>query len=625
VLFRSGLIYFQSPKKESFSGNFPNTLQTLAAIIGSRLKSMGTIDQLKQSMAALEYSEKLRTALYEINEEAYQSHNINKLYEKLHQIVAGLTYAKNFYIALVEERDPEPVISFPYFVDTYDARFQGMEIEYGNPPQTVTAFLLKSGQPLLITPENCNDLLVEHNIRFFGNKPHSWLGVPFSQGKLKGAVVVQSYRQVIYTEKDKALMSFVARHIGGALKRKQDLEELFKAKDRAEQAEKKKSNFLANMSHEIRTPMNGIIGLTELILKEQLDRKSRTYLEMIHVSADRLLKLINDILDFSKIEAGKLELNIANFSLRNTIADVFEMLSISSKKRNLRLTMHCDELIPDQLLGDADKLTQILTNLVSNGMKFTTQGGVDLSVRQINQPGIARNAVFLSFRVHDTGIGIPPDELKNVFQAFSQLGTTRSTNNSGTGLGLVIAAELVELMGGKICVDSEPGIGTSFYFTIPFTLAANSGDQPQIPVIPPHGSVRQSSNRSLHILIAEDEYINRTLATAVLQGEGWEVTCAETGQEVLNLLKDGSFDLILMDVQMPVLDGFSTTSIIRVEEKQSGQHLPIIAMTAYAIKGDREKCLEIGMDGYIAKPINTRLLREEIENVLMQTCPATNQ
>jgi signal transduction histidine kinase/CheY-like chemotaxis protein len=455
---------------------------------------------------------------------------------------------------------------------------------------------------------------VEQNIGPGGKPPHSWLGAPFYLDDLAGAVVVQSYDEVVYTEKDKELMAFVARHLGDALKQKRAVEALELAKDRAEQAEKNMSTFLANMSHEIRTPMNGIIGLTDLLLKSDITGHQRTYMELIHSSADRLLKLINDILDFSKIEAGKLELNITSFSLRSTIADALEILAITAAKKNIAMVVDCHQNIADQLMGDADKLHQILVNLVGNAVKFTNQGSVTLAVRPAGEQLGANNHIDLRFQVKDTGIGIPEAEISNVFKSFRQLGTTRDSNHRGTGLGLVIAAELVEMMGGKICVESNPGVGTTFYFSARFPLA------------PPHpedqlifgktSSPLPRTQRSLRILLVEDEYINRTLAVSVLEREGWEVVVAENGLQALKLLNKEGFDLILMDIQMPELNGYETTLAIRQKEQGTDWHIPIIAMTAYAVKGDREKCLAAGMDGYVSKPMRPDRLREEIETVL---------
>jgi signal transduction histidine kinase/ActR/RegA family two-component response regulator len=618
---RLGLLYLGSLNAWSFTADFLDSLQTLAAVIGSRLKSMAVIQQLQESMHALEYADRLRTALYQISELAHNSENILDLYARLHQTMAHLIHAENFFIALVEERRDGKYIKFPYYADQNDTHFQGMELQLDNKTCSITGYLLKTRQPLLLTPTNFGRICQEHNIECVGTKPYSWLGAPFFVGQICGVVAIQSYGNVIYTEKDKEFMAFVARHIGDALNRKRAVDELKKSKERAERVEKNKSIFLANMSHEIRTPMNGILGLTDLVLHSDISGQRRTYLEMIYSSAERLLKLINDILDFSKIEAGKLELEIAPFSLRGTIAEALEILAVSASKKNIRLTVDCNEHIPDILLGDADKLSQILINLVGNGIKFTNEGQVSLAVSQKDLNKGVENSVELHFQIRDTGIGIPKTKTKNIFKAFSQLSTTRNSSQRGTGLGLVIAGELVEMMGGKICVESKAGVGTTFHFTVKFAPGPiKTQDHKNSEITSRHSAGAKLSGKPLHIplriLLVEDEYINRTLAATVLEREGWQVTEAENGIQAMKMLQSTVFDLILMDIQMPELDGYETTSAIRRLEKNTKKHTPIIAVTAYAVKGDREKCLAAGMDGYISKPIRPEILRHEIETVL---------
>ncbi len=620
------LLYLGSPTPVTVTAEFLAALQTLGAVIGSRLKSMAAIRQLQESMQALEYSDRLRTALYEISEQAHYSKNIDDLYAKLHQKVGHLIYARNFFIALVEEHGDGRYIKFPYFIDEIDTHFQGTERKLDQQKCSITEYLLKTRQPLLLTPTNFAQTCRDQGIECVGTKPYSWLGSPFFVGPVCGVVAIQSYRDVIYTEKDKELMAFVARHIGDALSRKRAVDELHQAKERAERVEKNKSTFLANMSHEIRTPMNGILGLTDLVLHSDISGQKRTYLEMIHSSADRLLKLINDILDFSKIEAGKLELNIAPFSLRATIAGALEILAVSASKKNIALTVDCNENIPDILRGDAGKLSQILINLVGNGIKFTNTGQVGLTVLQEkrdsswSQDRQQQKRIDLHFQIRDTGIGIPQEKIPNIFKAFSQLGTSQSTAQRGTGLGLVIAGELVEMMGGKICVESKPEVGTTFYFTVRFmtgsTDTSGKSDTSTRAKTQPHDHDAMPGEKSRHILLVEDEYINRTLAVNVLERQGWQVDVAENGVQALDMLKDSSFDLILMDIQMPEMDGYAATRAIRRHEESNGGRIPIIAMTARAEQDDRQKCLAVGMDGYIAKPIRLDTIRYEIETIL---------
>jgi signal transduction histidine kinase/AmiR/NasT family two-component response regulator len=613
-----GSLYIGSAKPQSFSHDFLLGMMTFTSVIGSRLSSMKTIRQLKYSMRALEYSEQIRSALYEISEQAHSSASLDDLYGSMHKTVNRLIHARNFIIALVEQRSQGTFYQFPYFADQHDSYFQGQKVKLNPEKKSLTAYLLESRQPLLLTPDNFETICSKNHIHFMGTRPHSWLGVPFYLDHISGAVIIQSYDDVIYTEKDKRLMSFVARHVGDALAKRQALDELRAAKDRAEQAEKNKSAFLANMSHEIRTPMNGIIGMTDLALELKLPKKIRTYLGMVRTSSDRLLKIINDILDFSKIEAGKLDLIEAPFQLKPDISDALQLLTLNARQKGITLKVEYAEQLPAMVVGDSGRLCQIITNLVANGIKFTEQGSVTLSVRETIAQPEKPDQITLHFQVRDTGVGIPENKINHVFRAFSQIGTTLDHNNRGTGLGLVIAAELVEKMGGRIWIESVPGTGTTFHFTTMFAL-------PPYTALAP--SIRQSNKHqypkiktTLNILLAEDEYINQTLAKTVLEQVGWNVTIAENGLAVLNFLTRGRkqqhFDLILMDIQMPDMDGFETTRLIRDREKNTGNHIPIIAMTAYAVNGDKEKCLKAGMDGYISKPIKSGQLQAVIETIL---------
>ena len=469
-------------------------------------------------------------------------------------------------------------------------------------------------KPVIIEDLGLTDfMLTDPDLNKFNLR--AFLGMPVIVDDLtKGSLCVFDKIPRKFTTTEVSIIGTLAKALSLEQKRFATEISLQKAISEATNANQAKSQFLANMSHEIRTPLNGIIGFAEMLSSQEADGRKANILNMIEDSGYQLLSIINDIFDYSRIESGNISFKNEEFKVDQLINDTAGFFKKSISDKGLQLVIDFDKLTINQLEGDIFKLKQILVNLISNAVKFTDEGSVIIIVETFKK----NDHIDLKVIVEDTGIGISPDQLSKVFDEFKQLEYYLTKRIKGTGLGLSITKKLVDFLKGTITVESRQGTGSRFEVTIPVKAIAVSKEAQKEEIMNEPLQKQETQGKTVKILLAEDNEANQFLIKAITKSQDWDITVVENGAEAVERYKAGHYDIILMDVQMPVMNGYDATRIIREIESEKGIHTPILALTAYAMKSDKDICIEAGMDDYISKPFKRQQFLDAISDVLMR-------
>jgi PAS domain S-box-containing protein len=540
----------------------------------------------------------LQEILYNISTAALKQMDIKEVYPTIVHELSKIWDTNNFFIALYDKTSD--TLSLPFFADEKD-NFYEIPTK-----KTITGYVINNKKSVLLKENDLRLLEESGDIELIGTPCKVWMGVPLKvENDIIGVMCLQDYNnEDKFSHDDLYVLDFIANQIAIAIQRRMMLDNLVIARQKAEEAAQSKQIFMSTMSHEIRTPLNEVIGITNLLLQGNPREDQMDYIKTLRFSGNHLLTLVNDVLDYNKMESGKIVFEQTQFNLNDFMNEIMRSYSFRSKAKQLEFEIKKEEPLPVEVIGDPIRLNQILSNLLSNALKFTSQGSITVTLKELERN---KNQSTMEFLVHDTGIGIPKDRQAFVFESFTQAASDTTRHYGGTGLGLAICKKLIELQGGSFNLESEAGKGTTFSFTITFTVAEKGTHQQ-----PPEATETYTGLEGKRILVAEDNKINFFVANKFLAGWGVIVTHAENGQLALEKLEENDFDLILMDLHMPVMDGIEATKIIRNSQDPKIKSIPIVALTAAIMSESHDKIEELSINDYVLKPFKPHDLFERI-------------
>jgi len=540
----------------------------------------------------------LQEILYSISTAALKQMDIKEIYPTIVHELSKIWDTNNFFIALYDQTSD--TMSLPFFADEKDNFYE-------IPTQkTISGYVIKNNKSVLLKEADLKELEESGDVELIGTPCKVWMGVPLKvESNIIGVMCLQDYNdENKFSQDDLYVLDFIANQIAIAIQRRIILDNLISARQKAEEAAMSKQIFMSTMSHEIRTPLNEVIGITNLLLQGNPREDQMDFIKTLRFSGNHLLTLVNDVLDYNKMESGKIVFEEIQFNLDDFMDEIMRSYSFRSKAKHLNFEIKKEGNLPVEIIGDQVRLNQILSNLLSNALKFTINGSITVNIREISRKG---NQSKLEFSVHDTGIGIPKEKHDTIFESFTQASADTTRHFGGTGLGLAICKKLIELQGGTIKIDSEPNLGSTFTFTITFAVSDKaSSDQSLV------ATETFTGLEGKRILVAEDNKINFFVANKFLTGWGVIVTHAENGQLALDKLITEEYDLILMDLHMPVMDGIEATKIIRNSDNKKIRDIPIVALTAAIMSENHDKIDELNINDYVLKPFKPHDLFERI-------------